>query len=408
MNNFTYYNPVKVVFGKGSIQKIRELVPAKAKILITYGGGSIFKNGVYDQVMTALPDRQIFQFGGIEVNPDFATLMKAVEVCKKENIDFLLSVGGGSVLDGTKFIAAAVFYNGDPWDILAKKKGGRIEKCLPIGCVMTLAATGSELNGFSVVSRRETNEKLSFGSSLLYPVFSILDPETTKSLSLRQTANGIVDAFIHVMEQYLTYDINTPLQDRQAESILKTLLECGEAIMKAPDDYNVRANIMWCAAQALNGLIGCGVIQDWTSHHIGHELTAFCGLDHARSLALVFPVIVMHEKKSKQQKFLQYGQRVLGVTVNEKNTDSAFAETLKRTVDFFHSLEVNTRLRDYYANPSGVNQDEKWVEKENLTRDSFQEIIDAIADRLSKRGVKLGEHKSIGYEEIKEILNLCW
>ena len=224
MNNFIYHNPVKIVFGKNTISKIRELIPENKRIMLTYGGGSIKKNGVYDQVMSALTGRKIVEFGGIETNPDYATLLKAVDQCKMENIDFLLSVGGGSVLDGAKFIAAAVFHDGDPWEILTNKRAMRISKALPVGSVMTLAATGSEMNGFAVISRRETGEKLSFGSPLLFPQFSILDPETTISLSPHQTANGIVDAFVHVMEQYMTYDINTPLQDRQAEAVLKTLL----------------------------------------------------------------------------------------------------------------------------------------------------------------------------------------
>ncbi|MDH4263885.1 MAG: iron-containing alcohol dehydrogenase [Spirochaetia bacterium] len=399
MNNFTYHNPVKIVFGKNTIAKIKDLIPANNKVLITYGGGSIKKNGVYDQVMKALSGYNVLEFGGIEANPDFNTLIKAVDLCKKEKVDFLLSVGGGSVLDGTKFIAAAVNYNGDPWEILTQKKSGKITKALPIGCVLTLAATGSEMNGFAVISRRETGEKLSFGSPLLFPQFSILDPQTTVSLSSHQTANGIVDAFIHVMEQYLTYDVNTPLQDRQSEAILKTLIETAPIVMNNPDDLDARANIMWCATQALNGLIACGVVQDWSTHMIGHELTAAYGLDHARSLAIVFPAIIENQKSRKFNKFIQYGKRTWHVIPadenNENDLNKAFDKVFNKTIDFFHSLGVKTKLSDSDLIP------EKWAVNPEQT-------FEIIADRISKRGLKLGEHKNIGYDEIKEILNKCW
>lgn len=382
MNNFIYHNPVKIVFGKGEIARLSELIPSNKKILMTYGGGSIKRNGVYDQVKKALKNYVMLEFGGIEPNPRYETLMKAVDVCKKENVDFLLSVGGGSVLDGTKFIALAVKYkNGDPWDILAKRAPAN--EALPIGCVLTLPATGSEMNMFSVISRDSTQEKLAFANPLVYPQFSILDPETTFTLDAEQTANGIVDAYAHVMEQYMTYPVYAPLQDRQSEAILMTLIEEGPKVLENPTDYNCRAAIMWCATQALNGLIACGVPQDWTTHMIGHELTAFYGLAHARTLAIVMPGVLRHQINNKKEKLLQYGKRIWGINPTEQN---AAEKAIEKTEQFFRSIGFKTKLSE-----NGIG------------KEKFEEI----ADRFRVRGIKLGEHQNIGPEQIKEILNLC-
>ena len=281
MYNFEYKNPVKIIFGKGTIPQVTKELPTDTKILMTYGGGSIKKNGVYNQVKSALKDFEVLEFGGIEPNPHYETCMKAVELIKVENIGFLLAVGGGSVIDATKFIAAAVCYKGDdPWDILAKD--AKVEDALPLADVLTLPATGSEMNGNSVISRVSIQEKLAFGSQKVMPVFSILDPETIFSLPDRQVANGVVDAFVHVMEQYLTFPVNSPIQDRFAESILKTLVEEGPKVLANRTDYDAAANFMWSATVALNGLIGVGVPQDWATHMIGHELTAYHGIDHGR------------------------------------------------------------------------------------------------------------------------------
>lgn len=382
MNNFIYQNPVKIVFGKGEIARLSELIPADKKVLMTYGGGSIKRNGVYDQVKSALKKHTMLEFGGIEPNPRYETLMKAVEICRKEGVDFLLSVGGGSVLDGTKFIAVAVKYkNGDPWDILSKHAPAN--EALPIGCVLTLPATGSEMNMFSVISRDSTKEKLAFANPLVYPKFSILDPETTFTLDEEQTANGIVDAFAHVMEQYMTYPVYAPLQDRQAEAILMTLIEEGPKALKNPKDYNVRAAIMWCATQALNGLIACGVPQDWTTHMIGHELTAFYGLAHARTLAIVMPGVFRHQINNKKEKLLQYGQRIWGISPTDAN---AAEKAIEKTEQFFRSLGFKTKLSE-----NGIG------------KEKFEEI----AGRFRARGVKLGERQNIGPEQVIEILNLC-
>ena len=384
MLNFTYHNPVKIVFGKGSIAELPKLVPAEAKVLLTYGGGSIKANGVYDQVMHAIQGRSIVEFAGIEPNPRYETCMKAVELARTEGVDFLLAVGGGSVVDATKFIAAAVPYQRkDPWDMLIN--WARIPaNPLPLGCVLTLPATGSEMNAAAVISRESVKEKLFFINPGLFPRFSILDPETTFSLPPRQVANGIVDTFVHVIEQYLTYSADAPLQDRQAEAILLTLIEEGPKTLSDPESYAVRANLMWCATQALNGLLRCGVPLDGTTHAIGHELTALYGVDHARSLAAVLPGVWRHQKERKCAKLLQYGQRVWGLT--DGDDASRVDRAIEKTEEFFHSFGVGTRLADY---------------------DIPDEAIELVASRLAKRRAKLGEHQDLGEKELQEILALC-
>ena len=380
MYNFEYKNPVKIIFGKGTIAKVANEIPKNVKILLTYGGGSIKQNGVYDQVKNALKDAEILEFGGIEVNPHYETCMKAVEIVKNENIGFLLSVGGGSVLDATKFIAAAALYeHGDPWDILARR--GPVKNAIPLGAVLTLPATGSEMNGNSVITRVSTLEKLAFSSLKVMPQFSILDPECVFTLPDKQVANGITDAFVHVMEQYLTFDVNAPLQDRFAESILTTLIEEGPKVLANRKDYDAAANFMWSATMALNGLIGVGVPQDWATHGIGHELTAFHGIDHARTLAIVLPGVMKIKRNEKKDKILQYGKRIWGITTgtDDEKIDAAIA----KTAGFFESLGLPTTLPDY-----GVSE-------ESVTR---------IVARFEKRRYKLGEKADIGYPEIEQIL----
>lgn len=382
MYNFEYKNPVKIIFGKGTIPAVVKEIPKNATVLLTYGGGSIKKTGVYNQVKSALQGVKLIEFGGIEVNPHYETCMKAVEIVKSEKIDFLLSVGGGSVLDATKFIAAAALYkNGDPWDILEKRGIVEVEEALPIGAVITLPATGSEMNGNSVITRFSTKEKMAFGSPKVMPQFSILDPECVFTLPTKQIENGIVDAFVHVIEQYLTFDINSPIQDRFAESILTTLIEEGPKVLADRKDYKSAANFMWSATMALNGLIGVGVPQDWATHMIGHELTALHSIDHARTLAIVLPGIMNIKRENKKDKILQYGERIWGITegsVNEK-IDAAIA----KTVEFFESLNVPTTLPEY---------------------DVPVETIAKITQRFEKRGGKLGEKADIDIIEIGEIL----
>ena len=380
MYNFEYQNPVKIIFGKGEISKVGINIPKGSKILLTYGGGSIFKNGIYDQVIASIKGFEVVEFGGIEPNPHYEKLMKAVEVVKAENITFLLSVGGGSVLDGTKFIAAAaLFQKGDPWQILSKHIP--VEEALPIGAVITLPATGSEMNGNSVVTRIETTEKLAFASMKVMPLFSILDPEVIFSLPEKQVANGIVDAFVHVIEQYLTFPVDSPIQDRFAESILVTLIEEGPKVLANRTDYDAAANFMWSATMALNGLIGVGVPQDWSTHMIGHELTAYHGIDHARTLAIVLPGVMNIKRKLKKDKLLQLGERVWGI--REGSEDERIDSTIQKTINFFESVGLPTKLPDY-----GV----------------YADTIDKICTRFKKRGFKIGEKADMGPAEIRMVL----
>jgi NADP-dependent alcohol dehydrogenase len=357
MKDFEFHNPVKIFFGKDQISKISSQIPLSANIMLIYGGGSIFKNGVYEKVKMALKDFQITEFGGIEPNPTYETSMKAVEIIKEKRIDFLLAAGGGSVVDATKFIAAAALYdNGDPWKILSESDP--VKASIPFGVILTLPATGTEMNKNSVVSRKSTVEKFAFSSPWSYPLFSVLTPEAAATLPRNQVANGIVDAFVHVIEQYLTYPVNAPIQDRFAEAILITLIEEGPKAYANPADYDAMANLMWSATMALNGLIMCGVPGDWSVHSIGHELTALHGIDHARTLAIVLPGLWKTLKEEKGQKLLQYGQRVWNIT--EGTEEEKIKAAIDKTSEFFESLGIKTRLSDY-----GVKKDtiEKIVQR---------------------------------------------
>ncbi|WP_019615558.1 iron-containing alcohol dehydrogenase [Psychromonas ossibalaenae] len=349
MNNFTFYNNTRIHFGEGQISAIASEIPQNKKVLVLYGGGSIKNNGVYEQVQTALTDHDWDEFSGIEPNPQYDTLMKAVEKINNEGFDYLLAVGGGSVIDGTKFIAAAACFKGnDPWDIVSKY--APVDTALPLGSVLTLPATGSESNGGAVITRGQ--DKLGFGSPLVRPAFAVLDPTTTLSLSARQSANGVVDAFVHVMEQYLTYPVNAKVQDRFAEALLLNLIEEGPKVLRTPDDLEVRANIMWSATQALNGLIGAGVPNDWTSHMIGHELTGNFGIDHARSLSIVLPAVMDVCRVEKEAKLLQYAQRIFGI--NEGSTEERIEQAIGSTIAFFKSMGVPTTLSEVDLDISSI------------------------------------------------------
>lgn len=380
MLNFSFQNPTRIVFGQAQISQLTKLIPAGSKVLLLYGGGSIKRNGVYQQVVDALQGFDWQEFSGIEPNPSFETLMRAADVVRREKIDFLLPVGGGSVIDGTKFIAAAAVFDGDAWDILAK--GAKVKAALPLGCVLTLPATGTESNGNSVVTRYETQQKLSFSSPLVYPQFAILDPTVTFSLPAKQVANGVVDAFVHVIEQYLTYPLNAPLQDRFAEGILHTLIEEGPKALSQPDNYDVRANVMWAATMALNGLIGQGVPQDWATHMIGHEITALYGLDHAQTLAIVLPALLQQQRQSKHAKLLQFGQRVW--QLQHQDEERLIDDAISHTRAFFEQMGVPTRLADY-----GIKAD----------------AVDKLVAALTSNGMlKLGEHGDITPEVSRQIL----
>ncbi len=341
MLNFTFHNPTQIFFGEDQIAAIAKQIPADAKILVTYGGGSIKSNGVYDQVSTALKDHNWIEFSGIEPNPQFDTLMKAVDVVKAEGITYLLAVGGGSVVDGTKFIAAAARFEGDePWDILAKQ--AQVNDAVPLSCVLTLPATGSESNIGAVVTRDTT--KLAFMSPFVRPVFAVLDPKVTLSLSERQVANGVVDAFVHTMEQYLTFPVNAKVQDRFSEGLLMNLIEEGPKVLVNPDDLEVRSNIMWSATMALNGLIGSGVPQDWSTHMIGHELTGQYGIDHARTLAIILPAVMKVQREQKRGKLVQYAQRVWNIV--DGTEDEVIDQAIEKTEAFFKAMGMPVRLTD--------------------------------------------------------------
>ncbi|MGE5385860.1 MAG: alcohol dehydrogenase [Betaproteobacteria bacterium] len=350
MLNFTFHNPTAILFGQGQIANLAGQIPAGARILVTYGGGSVIKTGTLDEVKAALKDFTVLEFGGIEPNPTFETLMQAVELARRERIDFLLAVGGGSVVDGTKFIAAAIPYEGDPWRILLKPTS--IQRAVPFGSVLTLAATGSEMNNGAVITRRASNDKLPFSSPHVFPRFSVLDPTKTYTLPPRQVANGVVDAFVHVIEQYITYPADAKVQDRFAEGLLLTLIEEGPKALSDPENYAVRANLMWTATLALNGLIGAGVPQDWATHLLGHELTALHGLDHAQTLAVVLPAMLQVRRAEKRDKLLQYAERVWDLRNGDPETRIDAA--IEKTRQFFESLQVKTRLSDYGIDKNAI------------------------------------------------------
>lgn len=381
MQNFDFYNPTRIFFGKGRIADLSKAVPPEARVLVLYGGGSIKSNGVFDEVMAALAGRDVREFSGIEPNPSYETLMQAVELVRKEKLDFLLAVGGGSVIDGTKFVAAAAQFDGDPWAIL-EKRGRNITSALPFGTILTLPATGSEMNCGSVVTRKSLQAKVPFSSPHVYPRFSILDPATTFTLPAKQVGNGVVDAYVHIMEQYLTYPVNSPVQDRFAEGLLLTLIEEGPKALTNPNDYDIRANIMWCATLALNGLIGAGVPQDWATHMVGHELTALYGLDHAQTLAIILPGMLRVRKQAKRAKLLQYATRVWNIS--EGSEEERIEAAIQRTRDFFEQMGVMTRLSDYQL---GAQQ------------------VDAILKHLENHGmVALGEQRDVTLDVSRKAL----
>lgn len=388
MLNFELYNPVNYVFGKGQTEKLATLVPKNAKVLLAYGGGSIFKNGVYDQVKAALQGFEIVEFGGIEPNPRFETLMKAVQIIREQKITFILAVGGGSVIDGVKFISGAVNFEGDEIEILKKRiLFTDITKVIPFGTVLTLPATGSEMNSGAVVTVEATQEKLTLGGSALFPKFSIVDPTVIVSLPKRQLQNGVVDAFTHVLEQYLTYKHDAMLQDRLAESILQTLIEVGPSVVENPSDYKLASNFVWSATMALNGLIQKGVPSDWATHMIGHELTALYEIDHARTLAIIGPNLYRVLFETKKEKLAQYGQRVWNISGN--SMDEIANQAIDKTVEFFHTMGMKTKLSENTEN--------------------YKETADFIVNRFQERGWKaLGEKQNITLDKVKTIVEMSY
>lgn len=385
MNNFTYHNPVRIEFGRGTIPRVGKLIGRNKKVVLIYGKGSIKSNNVYQQVTRALQNHDVTEFSGIEPNPEYETCLKAVEEIKKCKGDFLLAVGGGSVIDATKFIAAVTRFKGaEPWDLMVRK--AKIESAMELGCVLTLPATGSEMNSGFVISRKATGQKLPLMSPHVYPQFSILDPETTFTLSKDQLRNGIVDTMVHVLEQYVSKESNAALQDRQAEAIILTLIERAPAILADPPDYNARADFMWCSTNALNGLIGCGVSQDWSTHMIGHELTALHGLDHGQSLAVVLPALWKHQVQNKTPRLAHYAKRVWGMSDQNHSQEELSRMAIEKTEAFFEQIGIATRLGQYKIQA---------------------EQCYSIAARMETIGLKLGEHGTIAGPEIKAILRLA-
>lgn len=379
MNNFTFQNPTRLIFGKGTIEKLATVIPLSHRIMVTFGGGSVKRNGVYDTVVKALKERDFIEFWGIEPNPTVETVRRAIKLATDKEVDFLLAVGGGSVIDGTKLIAAGMQYTGDPWELVLK---GSYYQTTPMGTVLTLPATGSEMNNGAVISCQETHEKYPFYTN--YPLFSILDPETTFSLPDYQIACGIADTFVHVMEQYLTTTGQSRLMDRWAEGILDTLIEIAPAIRKNKADYNTMADFMLSATLGLNGFISMGVSQDWATHMIGHELTALHGLTHGATLAIVLPGTLRTLRKQKEGKILQYGERVWGITTG--TTDERIDETIRKTEEFFHSLGLPTRLSEV-----------------NIGEDTIKEI----ENRFDKRKAAYGEGQNVNGKMARKILEAC-
>lgn len=386
MKNFEFKNPTKILFGKDQIQNVAKEIPQDAKVLMLYGGGSIKKNGIYDKVKAALSDREVLEFGGIPANPEYSVLLDALKVIKEENITFMLAVGGGSVIDGVKFLSSAALYEGDePWDILAKRIPTL--KGLPFGTVLTLPATGSEMNSGSVITRAETKQKLTMGGPGLFPVFSILDPTVVASIPERQIANGLADAFTHVLEQYMTYPVGALLQDRLAESVLQTLVEVAPDIMKDTTDYQAAANFMWSCTIALNGLINKGVPTDWAIHMMGHELTALFGIDHARTLAIIAESHYTYNFETKKEKLAQYAERVWNVT--EGTLEEKAKAGIEKTTAFYQSLGIQTKLSDY--------------------TDNYQGTAAEIAQRFETRGMTgLGEHGTLAPADAEKIVEMAY
>jgi len=386
MNNFNFFNPTKIIFGKNQYDKLITEIPVNSKVLLLYGGGSIKKNGIYKNVKDALNDFEVVEFGGILSNPEYSVLMKALKVVKDENITFLLAVGGGSVIDGTKFLSSAILYKGDePWDILENQIPTL--KGMPFGTVLTLPATGSEMNSGAVITRSATKQKLGMGGAGLFPKFSILDPTVIASIPQKQIANGLADSFTHVLEQYMTYPIGAILQDRFSESILQSIIEVAPKILNDTSDYKTASNFMWNCTMALNGLIQKGVPTDWSIHIIGHELTALYGIDHARTLAILTESHYTVNFEDKKEKLAQYAERVWGVT--EGSLEDKAKIGIKRTTDFFHSLGIKTNLSDYISD--------------------YEPAAKLIANRLEKRGVvAFGERQNITPSVVEKIVEMSY
>ena len=386
MNNFEFKNPTKIIFGKGNYAKLSTEIPKGSKILLLFGGGSIKKNGIYEKVMKNLSDYEVEEFGGIPPNPEYSVLIQALKVIKEKSITYLLAVGGGSVIDGTKFLSSAALYEGDnPWEILTNKRPTL--KGMPFGTVLTLPATGSEMNSGAVINRAEYKEKLPMGGAGLFPQFSILDPEVVYSIPERQLANGLADSFTHVLEQYMTYPVDAILQDRFAESIMLSIIEIAPRLIKNSKDYKTAANFMWNCTMALNGLIQKGVPNDWAIHVMGHELTALYGIDHARTLAILTESHYSYNIESKKEKLVQYAERIWGIKSGDDNSKAKTA--IQKTTEFFHSIGIKTKLSEYIEDYEGT--------------------VEEIEKRFEERGLNgIGEHGKLTPKDAKKIVTMAY
>ncbi|MBN8193515.1 iron-containing alcohol dehydrogenase [Bacillus sp. NTK074B] len=356
MNEFTFYNPTKLIFGKGQVEQLKELVPQYGKkVLVVYGGGSIKRNGLYDQVMSILKgiDSEVFELSGVEPNPRLSTVRRGVEIAKEKSIDFILAVGGGSVIDCTKAIAAGAKYDGDAWDLVTKKAFAK--EALPFGTVLTLAATGSEMNAGSVITNWETNEKYGWGSPATFPQFSILDPENTFTVPKDHTIYGMVDMMSHVFEQYFNNATNTPLQDRMCESVLNTVIETAPKLINDLENYELRETILYSGTIALNGMLQMGYNGDWASHNIEHAVSAVYDIPHAGGLAILFPNWMKHNLKVNPSRFAQLAERVFNVDPAGKSEEEVALEGIDKLREFWSSLGAPTRLADYDIDDSQID-----------------------------------------------------
>lgn len=384
MFNFTFCNPSKVIFGKETIAQLVQEIPRGKRVMVTYGASSAKKYGVLDEVRRALAGYDITLFGGIEPNPEYETLLKGIALARRQKVDFLLAIGGGSVIDGTKFIAAAIDFEGDPFRLL-DNKGADIACALPLGVVVTLPASGSETNSRAVISRKAMRLKRAIMNDHLFPRFAVLDPTKTYTLPARQTGNGVVDTFVHVLEQYLTYPVRAAVQDRLAEGLLLVLIEEGPKALTEPENYDVRANLMWAATLGLNGLIGVGVPQDWAAHRAGYELTILYGLDHAQTLAVLIPAMMSVRRDGKRQKLLQYAARIWGLDAGDE--DTRIDGAIEKTRSFFERMGLPTRLSGYGVTDAGPD--------------------DFIGQLQAHGMVGLGEHSDVTLDVMKKIFDLC-
>ncbi|MFS0881906.1 iron-containing alcohol dehydrogenase [Metabacillus niabensis] len=382
MDNFTYYNPTKLIFGKGQVEQLATEVPSYGnRVLLVYGGGSIKRNGLYDQVVNILKDKQIeiFELSGVEPNPRLSTVQRGVDICKNENIDFLLAVGGGSVIDCTKAIAVGAKYEGNPWDIVTKKHIPT--EALPFGTVLTIAATGSEMNSGSVITNWETQEKYGWGSPLVFPKFSILDPVNTYTVPKNQTIYGIVDMMSHVFEQYFHHTKNTPLQDKFCESTLRTVIEAAPKLVEDLENYELRETILYAGTIALNGQLQMGYRGDWATHNIEHAVSAVHDIPHGGGLAILFPNWMKHTMSENVDRFVQMAVNVFDVEPSGKDKEAIATEGIEKLREFWSSIGAPSRLKDY---------------------DIGEESIDVMADKAMANG-EFGNFKKLTRDDVVAI-----